>query len=139
MLCSLIYFIKSSLDIPPASSTPSSSTNLSALYLVLQFLQSINGSENVEMCPDASHTLGFIKIALSNPTLLTSSWINFCFQAFLILFFNSAPTGPKSQVFASPPYISLPWNIIPYCLHKFTNSSIVIFSFIINILPLFKN
>ena len=46
---------------------------LSARYLVLHSLQSINGSLNVLKWPLASHVLGFINIALSKPTLFISS------------------------------------------------------------------
>ena len=50
-----------------------SSTNLSALYLALQLLQSVKGSEKPSKCPEAFQTLGFIKIAASRPTLYSHS------------------------------------------------------------------
>ena len=50
-----------------------SSINLSALCLVLHSLQSINGSENPPICPDATHVSGFINIAASNPTIFFCS------------------------------------------------------------------
>jgi hypothetical protein len=33
----------------------------------------------------------------------------------LILFFRRVPFGPKSQVFANPPYIPDPWYTNPLC------------------------
>ena len=51
----------------------SSSTNLSALNLDLQFLQSVKGSEKPSKCPEAFHTSLFIKIAESKPTLYSHS------------------------------------------------------------------
>ena len=46
-----------------------SSIRFYALCLVLQILQSISGSEKPPTCPEATHTFGFISIALSSPVL----------------------------------------------------------------------
>ena len=73
ILFSSIVLINSSLLIPPASIFRTSSIILSALKRDLHSLQSISGSENVLICPDASHVFGFIKIAASSPTLFGSS------------------------------------------------------------------
>ena len=43
--------------------------NLSALWRVLHSLQSISGSEKPPTWPEATQTWGFIKMALSKPTL----------------------------------------------------------------------
>ena len=67
---------------------------LSARNLFLQYLQSIKGSENDSICPDAFQTLGFKKIAESNPTIFAFEVIKYFHHKDLRLFFNRTPRGP---------------------------------------------
>ena len=66
----------------------------SALKRPWQYLQSIKGSLKVETCPVASHTLGFINIAESIPTLVGHSLTNFFHHNSFKLFLSSLPNGP---------------------------------------------
>lgn len=70
------------------------SMRLSARKRALHSLQSILGSVKDEVCPLASHTREFIRIAASTPNELSLSCTNFFHQARLTLFLISTPTGP---------------------------------------------
>ena len=95
-LCSRIYASISSLDITSGLTAPleCASMRLSARWRVLHCLQSILGSEKDVVCPLASHTREFIRIAASTPKELSLSCTKRFHQARLILFLISTPTGP---------------------------------------------
>jgi hypothetical protein len=67
---------------------------LSARKRALQALQSTSGSENPLTWPDASHTLGCIRIAASSPSTSSRSRTIAFHQRALTLFLSSTPSGP---------------------------------------------
>ena len=95
-LCSAMYASISSLVIVSGLTLPleCASIRLSARKRALQFLQSIFGSEKEVVCPLASQTRAFIRIAASTPKEFSLSCTNLRHQARLMLFLISTPTGP---------------------------------------------
>ncbi len=71
-----------------------SSMSLSARWRVLHARQSISGSEKPPRWPEASHTRGFIRMALSSPTTSGRSCTKCFHHGVLMLFFSSTPSGP---------------------------------------------
>src|SRR3989344_3664295 len=96
----------------------------SALKLRLHEVQSTRGSEKFSRCPDASQILGLMRIAASRPTMSSRPCTYLFHHERLMLFFSSTPRGPKSQLFAKPPYISDEGKINPLRLQSETIFSI---------------
>ena len=95
----VMYSYSASLLIPSTFiSTPcflfQSSTSVSARWRIRQCLQSMSGSLKLTTCPDATQTSGFIRMALSSPTLYGLSCTKRFHHARLTLFFSSTPSGP---------------------------------------------
>ena len=66
----------------------------SARNRFLHCLQSTKGSTNPARCPDASHTLGCIRMAASSPSMSSRSCTSERHQRSLMFFFSSTPSGP---------------------------------------------
>src|ERR687892_2202152 len=69
----------------------------SARNRLWQFVHSTSGSVKVATCPDASHTLGDIRIELSSPTMSSRECTSAFHHSFLTLRLSSMPRGPQSQ------------------------------------------
>ena len=66
----------------------------SARHRSLHLRQSTSGSVNVARWPDASHTLGAMRIAASRPTMSSRSCTMARHQASMTLRLSSTPKGP---------------------------------------------
>ena len=96
---------------------------LSARKRDLHSLHSTRGSAKVAVWPEATHVLGFIKIAASMPYISSRLSTKYFHHSFIMFLLSMTPSGPKSQVPAIPPYTSEPGKINPRRLHKLTISS----------------
>src|SRR3989344_3888486 len=106
---SLFFLIKSFISFTLEPSTLAfnfSSMKWSALISCLHFEHLTIMSSKFSTWPEACHTLGWVIMLPSMPTIssLCCTWY-FHHSAFM-LFFNSTPRCPKSQNPAKPPYSS---------------------------------
>src|SRR5574344_1502263 len=70
------------------------SPSLSARKRPWHSLHSTSGSENVVVCPDATHVLGFMMIAASTPYISSRNTTKKSHQHRITFCFKLSPSGP---------------------------------------------
>ncbi len=80
--------------VPHAGHCRSSTSGRSARKRRWQFEHSTRGSVNPSTCPDASHTLGCMRMAASSPSMSSRWWTIALHQRSFTLRLSSTPRGP---------------------------------------------